>query len=153
MLFTIIIIIIMYIFYQRLDKRLSALEANAEADTTQPQTEDRLLSRSTTPSANIQMNLGQGSLTAKSLTSDSINVPNINSSTGAVNIQGIKLPTGGELCINNVCIGQQHLQALKGDRNIFLQSQRTGRNLQDDDKNARFENKNKGTYESLRIRM
>jgi hypothetical protein len=64
---------------------------------------------------------------------------------------GLSKLTVGQLCVGNTCINQNQLQSLLGLRPITIKSDRTGRRLQDTNRNAVFENTNRGAWEQFRI--
>jgi hypothetical protein len=62
-----------------------------------------------------------------------------------------RLVHNGQLCLGNTCIDENHLKVIKGERGMTLRSRRTGRRLQDANRNAKFENFHRASWEQLFI--
>lgn len=66
--------------------------------------------------------------------------------TQAFESQG-SIKTSDKLCINGTCLDENDLKVLKGERPFTMRSNRTGRRLQDGNRNARFRNTNRQSWE------
>ena len=59
--------------------------------------------------------------------------------------------TDGSICLDGVCLNADHFRFLRGEKGFSIVSKRTGRRLQDRNKDGYFDNHNDGLYETMKI--
>jgi hypothetical protein len=104
-----------------------------------------IMSAGDVKSGNGKVNIGKNG----TVYADRLNLKHNIEKVGSINSSGdVK---GKRLCIGGTCIDENHLKVLTGGKYFSIVSGRTGRRLQDRDRDAKYENHNDHGHEAVKI--